>query len=96
MDDHWLFSDSPNSAVFTIQQIVKQGQPILRVSHDEDGSWQFLSWGIPAETDAMIVSLAYIVSIDPAVKQLADIPLGWRAWRLRAEDEWICGPLQLP
>ena len=37
------FSDAPNTACFTCCHVLDENKPILYVSHDEDGYWQFLS-----------------------------------------------------
>ncbi len=87
--DEWPFADPKNLAVITVRQIVQDAQPILRVSHDsDDGGWQFLEWGTPCEEDAMIVSLYSIVVRDPSLKELADLPFGWRALRRNPDEPW--------
>src|SRR4051794_20938084 len=78
----WPFADPPNLAVITVRQNVHGGQPILFVSHDaDDGSWQFLTSGGLNEDDGMVVSLQSMVSRDPSLKELANLPLGWQAFR---------------
>ena len=85
----WPFADPKNVAVFTVRQIVRGGESILRVSHDsDDGAWQFLQCGTPEEQDAMIIALEEVVNLDPTVTELADLPLGWRAWRRKKGDTW--------
>ena len=49
---------------------------ILYISHDEDGSWQFLCGGNHREEDARIVSLADILKIDASVSVYADLDYG--------------------
>ena len=45
MNDDWPFDDPKNVATFTVHQIARDRNPILRVTHDsEDGAWQFLEW----------------------------------------------------
>ncbi len=89
MSDDWPFEDPKNVATFTVRQIVKEGHPILRVTHDgEDGAWQFLEWDTPREEDAMIVGLGTITRIDPSILELADLPYGWRAIRRTKADPW--------
>lgn len=39
------FSDAPNTACFTCCHVLEENKPILYVSHDEDGYWQFLCGG---------------------------------------------------
>lgn len=52
----WPFADPWNVAVFTTRQIVRDGEPILHVSHDwDDGAWQFHTGaGRVYERDAMV------------------------------------------
>lgn len=92
MESDWPFLDLPNTAVITLRQIAREGQPILYVSHDEDGSWQFLGDTTTCEVDVMVVSLANILRIDPEARQLADLPPGWFAWRRRVKEEWARAP----
>jgi hypothetical protein len=87
--DEWPFIDPKNVAVLTVCQIVQDAHPILRVSHDsDDGSWQFLEWETPSIKDAMTVSLQSIVTRDPSLKELADLPLGWSASRQSPNEPW--------
>ena len=93
MSDDWPFADARNAAVITVRQIVHNGEPILRVSHDkDDGCWQFLEWETPEEEDAMVVALETIVALDPSVKELADLPLRWRAFRREFGGQWYRKP----
>ena len=50
------FSDAPNTACFTCCHVLEENKPILYVSHDEDGYWQFLCGGNHKEEDARVVS----------------------------------------
>jgi hypothetical protein len=89
MSDAWPFADPQNVAVFTVRQIARDGHPILRVVHDiEDGAWQFLEWEPPRMEDAMLVCLKNVVSLDPSIRELADLPMGWRALRRTPEEQW--------
>src|SRR5690348_9784706 len=89
MRSEWPFEDPQNLAVVTIKRIVNDGQPILYASHDEDDrGWQFLDGGIFTVEDAMLVSLQHVVQIDPTVKDLANLPLGWYAERAAAGQPW--------
>jgi hypothetical protein len=89
MSNPWPFDDPPNLAVITLKRILQGGQPIRYVTHDhDDGGWQFLDGGDIEEEDAMVVGLGTIVRFDPAVAELADLPLGWCAWRNAAGEPW--------
>ena len=86
---NWPFTEPENVAVFTVRQIMERRCPILRVYHDkDDGAWQFLEWGTPVDTDFMLVALKTVVAIDASLAELADLPLGWMAWRRDTGDPW--------
>jgi hypothetical protein len=38
----WPFSCRIETAVFTTAKVLEDGFPVLMVSHDEEGDWQFL------------------------------------------------------
>jgi hypothetical protein len=85
----WPFDQPRNCAVFTTRQVLEREEPILRVTHDtDDHGWQFLGRGARAE-DAKIISLEEAVELDPSVLQIADLPVGWHAWRSSVEEPWI-------
>jgi hypothetical protein len=88
LTEGWLFPDPPNLATFTMRKVVRAGQPILSVVHDEDGSWQFLTSGRCKAVDGLIVCLADMVRRDPSLIELANLPAGWRAWRASVGDPW--------
>jgi len=85
----WPFDDAPNMAVITTRQITERSAPILLVSHDaDDGGWQFLPGGSLLEDDARVVAMRSIWMLDPSVGELADLPLGWQAWRRSLQAPW--------
>jgi hypothetical protein len=89
MSDPWPFDDSPSRAVITLKRILQAEQPIRYVSHDaDDGGWQFLDGGDVHDEDATLVGLGTILRFDPIVGELADLPLGWYAWRSTVDEPW--------
>lgn len=88
MIEQWPFRDAENLAVISVTRITDGTKPILYVVHDEDGDWQFLDGDDVSEEDATVVGLKRIVDLDPSIKLLADLPLGWAAERKSAKDEW--------
>ena len=85
----WPFDQPRNCAVFTTRQVLEREEPILRVTHDsDDHGWQFLGSDARAE-DAKIILLEEAVELDPSVLQVADLPVGWHAWRTSVEGPWI-------
>ena len=92
-DKTWPFDQSENTAAFCLESIMTEGAPILLVCHDaDDHSWQFLD-GEPVDmANALLVSMASVVSIDPSLKEIADLPPGWQASRLSKSSAWVRGP----
>jgi len=79
-----------NTAVFSTTYVIKEKSPILLVSHEADGDWQFMG-GEPIEDYrkvVMVVSLESIIKKDKTVLQLADLPLGYQATRKTKKDKW--------
>ena len=88
--DDWPFDQPRNCAVYTIRQIVEFIEPILHVTHDlDDDEWQFLGQGDAQIDDLLIVGLGEIVDRDSSLRELADLPAGWRAWRSSPDEPWI-------
>jgi hypothetical protein len=86
----WPFGDPPNTIAVTTRQMLEQGLPILLVTHDaDDGCWQMLCGTTNDTEDARVVGLGTMYKQDPSVSQLADLPLGWRAWRPNTESPWV-------
>lgn len=83
------FEDTPDVAVITCFHIVKNNAPILYVSHDDDGSWQFLCGEHHKESDAMIVSLSEIYELDNSIAELSKMSCGYYAERLNYGKNWI-------
>jgi hypothetical protein len=88
---NWPFEDLPNVAVFTTRAVVEQEAWIQYVSHDkDDGAWQFHDNLAHAaiEEDVKVVSLKNIYQKDPTIGELADLPIGWCAWRESPKSPW--------
>ena len=84
MENRFPFPDAPDTACFTCCHVLEAHKPILYVSHDEDGFWQFLCGGNHTEEEARIVSLAAILKLDASMADLAELDYGEFA---EAEDE---------
>ncbi len=89
----WAFEESYVVACFTTFHVIDRSKPILRVTHDEeDGAWQFLCGTTNDPSDGRLVCLKEAVKIDPKVVELADLPVGWCAYRERPDAEWVREP----
>ena len=84
------FAGQPqNLAVITLRPILRGELPVLYVSHDaDDGGWQFLSGAIPDLADAAVVGLGQMLSLDPSLAELGDLPIGWTAIRANERAQW--------
>ena len=88
-DSRWLFEEPQNVAVLTTTNVVKHNTFVLYVSHDsDDGMWQFHDGADVDENNAMLISLQEMVELDPSISELADLPLGWIAWRRSTNESW--------
>ena len=92
MEKKFPFEDEPNTATFVCSHVLNGERPILYVSHDEDGYWQFLCGGQHTEEDAKIVSLTKAFQLDESVGELAAMDYGKTAERESPEDGWRIRP----
>lgn len=90
--DDWPFPDPPNTIAITTRRVLREGHPILLVTHDEEGSWQVLCGTTNDPKDGLVVCLDCMYERDPSIGELADLPCGWRAWRAAADAPWQRGP----
>ncbi len=95
MSDGWPFQESPQVEALASARVVN-GEPILLVTHDAaDGGWQFLCGSTDQAVEVRALELGEVVRLDPSLRALADLPVGWRAWRSTVTDPWHREPLGL-
>ena len=82
------FNDSPNTACIVCHHVL-DNDPILYVSHDEDGMYQFLCGSNHDVQDARIISLLEAYHLDHTIGLLKDMPIGYCAIREDKESDWI-------
>ena len=90
----WPFLDPPNTAVVTNVRITDEEDWVQYVTHDEDdGAWQFHPpSGQASMKEAAVVSLQRMLKLEPRIEELADLPLGWHAWRDDEHAPWTRAP----
>jgi hypothetical protein len=87
--EEWPFDQAPNVAAITVQSVL-DGAPILRVSHDaDDHGWQFLDGREVAIVDGRVIGMGEVLTLDPSLREIADLPPGWIARRDSASDPWV-------
>jgi len=87
----FLFDEEKQLGVYTCSKVWDDGSPVLMVSHDGDGDWQFLCGGQHEEgggDEIRLVCLEHIVERDPSVNQVAGLCRHWTAERDSAADAW--------
>jgi hypothetical protein len=84
------FRESPDTAVLLCRKVF-DGGPILRVSRDGEGDWQFLCGGVHGDggCEPKLVCLAEVVRLDPGLSSLGDLCPNWSASRASAADPWV-------
>lgn len=82
------FDDSEQTSVITCKCIIQKGAPILYVSHDADGEWQFLCGRSHNTADAAIATLRQIYKLDRSVADLATLSINHCAQKDYADQEW--------
>ena len=88
----WPFDDDVDRVTFTTKFVANESYPIVIVTHDEDGDWQFLC-GTTNENDDMVVAcFGFIYERHPLIKEFADLPKGWLAWREDENKPWYREP----
>lgn len=80
------FREVENLATFTTRQWLEGNKPILRVVHDHNGDWQFLT-GDQILADARVVALKQMILRDSTLNEVFDLDYGESA-----EREFINGP----
>ena len=85
----WKFDQEKKVGAITTRQVLDDDKPILLVIHyGDDCSWAFLCDTTEKESDSRMVSMEEIVTKDPTLNEIADLPPGWIAYRDFVGDEW--------
>jgi len=92
--EDWPFSEPDNTLAFTTSRALENGEPILLVSHDYEGDWQFLCGDVTDEEQGKIICLGCAYQRDKSVGELADLPLGWQARRESVDAAWERYPVE--
>lgn len=87
------FAEPKNLATFTTRQWLEEQKPILRVVHDNDGDWQFLT-GDQMPEDIKIVALEQLIKRDNTLNEVFDLEYGEEAEREFVGGEWTRNKLE--
>lgn len=81
------FSEPKNLATYTTRQWLDEQKPILRVVHENDGDWQFLT-GDQTSEDIRVVALEELIKTDDTLNEVFDLEYGEEAERDFVGGEW--------
>lgn len=81
------FREAKNLGIFTTRQWLELDKPILRVVHDIDGDWQFLT-GDQMPDDIKLVALEQMVLRDKTLNEIFDLDYGYSLEREFLGGEW--------
>ena len=82
------FREAKNLGIFTTRQWLELDKPILRVIHDKDGDWQFLT-GDQMPDDIRLIALEQMTLRDRTLNEIFNLGLGESADREFSGGEWI-------
>jgi hypothetical protein len=85
---HWPFADAVNTATFCTANVARHGFPVLQVSHDHDGAWQFLDATTDEPGECVMRCLGCAYEHDATLAQISDLPRGWSAFRTEVGAAW--------
>jgi hypothetical protein len=89
----WPFRELTNAVSFASAKLLS-GSPVLLVYHDHDGDWQFLHGQIEEEDECVIICMGCAFQRSPSIGQLAQLPVGWKAYRESENDPWVTEPYE--
>ena len=91
--DDWPFDQGPRVAAITTVNVIEHDAPVLVVVHyDDDDSWAFLCGTTNDDADGRVIGMGEALRIDPSLRDIADLPPGWKAWRAATGAEWQRAP----
>jgi hypothetical protein len=86
---NWKFKDGRHTNSYLSQTVFDKTEPIVYVSRDSDGSWQFLGDSMSDGGGPVISCLHHPIDADPTLEELFDLPVGWIAERAVPGEPWL-------
>ncbi|OUL56614.1 hypothetical protein [Pseudoalteromonas ulvae] len=87
-EQDWPFDCPVETLVVTTKFVYDKSEPIVQVIHYEDGEWQFMCNTTDDPDDGIVVCMGCFFQKFPEVAQLADLPLGFDAYRDDINQPW--------
>ena len=84
------WSDPLDPAAITTAAVASKAKPVLLVIHEEgSGGWQFMDGGDVTGAKPQVIPKDELLKLDPTLKEVTDLPVGWEARRSSASSPWI-------
>jgi hypothetical protein len=84
----WKFPTDRHTNAFLSKTVFNKTETVVFVSHDRDGSWQFLGDSMHHGGGPIVSCLHHPVDDDPSLEDLHDLPIGWYAERREPGHPW--------
>ena len=81
------FREAHNLGIFTTRQWLEEKKSIVRVVHDSDGDWQFLT-GNQMSDDIRLVCLEEMLKSDSTLNDVFNLDYGEEAERIDTGSDW--------
>jgi hypothetical protein len=91
MSADWPFADPPDLPVRVSEDILNGTKRILHVQHLGEHyqvRWWFSDRRLGERLYGGEIPLSQVMTLDPTVRALATLPLGWTAWRITSHGRW--------
>jgi len=87
-ENEWPFQESAYKAAYTSPRVANEESPVLVVKHDAEGDWHLLDGAAISKKNELITCFGCAFEKDRTIGEVADLPLGWKAWRETAKSPW--------
>lgn len=75
--------------VLTTRHVLAEGMLVRHVTHHYDDSWTFTCGTADHASVGLPITLGRLLSRDPSLRSIPDLPPGWSAWRTYASSPWM-------
>ena len=83
------FKETPQTACITCSHILEEDKPILHITHDDDGYWQFLCVRDHESDSARLVALGEVYKLDNTIGKVSNLGFNMSANRSAKDNEWV-------
>ncbi len=85
---NWPFKAPLDTITFCTARVARELFPVLQVSHDHGGDWQFLDATEEDPGECVLLCFGCVYERDATLAEIADLPPGWSAFRREVGAEW--------